>query len=624
MLNRLKEILTKDFKNLDDILAFYREVLPQRTEGYHQDEIGPIIPENSSAMARKFASRIFDLGGYTMEMKDKLDWYATPTGDLEWNGGFVRHGHFVVMANEYQKTKEEKYPREIIAQMTDYIKNVPVYNPEGKPYLEYKKSTWRPFEAAARAGETWPEALGKILHSPSVTPEEWGTILLSLHEHGVFLRKHHWKRGNHAVGEVAALGILTLFFQEFPESEEWRSYAVDFLMNMWEKQFHEDYYTNEMSGGYHWVAMRSFFAFYEVGKKNGFESLFPPLYVERLVQASLAEMYQEKPDYSVPVTNDSSSKSNRREQLIRVNKMFKRPDIAYRLSGGREGTPPEQSSRFFEDARVGFMRSDWSEKANYLFFDMGRWGDNHMNEDQLNIELSAYGRNILNNCGRWRYTTSPDVDWLEEARYFKTTAAYNSLLIDGYCQQAGDAEGFMKTTDSYDYAKGVFRGGYGTKDYLIADAIHTRKIIFVKPDFFILIDEVNSKELHEAELVFHYRTGELAQSRGAFLTQFDQGNLVLKSLSEGELITETFRGSRDPFRGWHCPYYDQREPAPELSIKQKGRGKIVFNTLLFPVEGTIKEIPDYSVKDSHHKISYENRTWEITVDTKGEINIKTS
>lgn len=633
MINKINELLNKKFKDLKAVLDFYKSVLPERTEDYHQDEIGPIIPENCSEMAEKFSQNIFDLGGYTMEMKDSLDWYATPTGDLEWNGGFVRQGHFVVMANEYVKTGDEKYAKAIISQMLDYIKNIPVYDPEGKPYLEYKQSTWRPFEAAARMGETWPEALGKIMSSPSLTPDNFGKILLSLHEHAVFIRKHHWKTGNHAVGEVAALGISTVFFQEFKESEDWRNYAVNFLLDMWDKQFHKDYYTNEMSGGYHWVAMRSFFAFYEVGKKNGFEEMFPAIYVERLVNSSKAEMYQDKPDYSIPITNDSSSKSNRREQLIRVNKMFHLPEIDYRLSEGKKGIKPEMTSYFFEDARVAIMRSDWSEKANYLFFDMGRWGDNHMNEDQLNIELSCFGRNILNNCGRWRYTTSPDVSWLDEARYFKTTASYNSLIIDGYSQQPGDAEGYMKITDHYDYAEGVFSGGYGTKDYpakqevgesvtssyKIEDVTHKRKVIFIKPFFYFVVDEITCKDSHEAELIFHYRTGELAKAEGSFYTQFDQGNLILKTISDNDIQTEIYSGSKDPFRGWHCPYYDQIEPAPELSLKQKGNGEMVFNTLLFPVKGKIDEIPEYSVEDSVHSVTYNKTSYQITIGDLGDI-----
>ena len=82
--------------------------------------------------------------------------------------------------------------------MLDYIHNVPPYDPEGKPYLEYKKSTWRPFEVAGRAAENWPVALGKIITSNSMTADAFAEIYYSIYQHARFLRQHHWKTGNHA------------------------------------------------------------------------------------------------------------------------------------------------------------------------------------------------------------------------------------------------------------------------------------------------------------------------------------------------------------------------------------------------------------------------------------------
>ncbi len=637
MLKKIQSVLNIDINSLDELLVYFKDVLPKRTSGYHQDEIGPIIPEDTPEKANLFLNRVFELGGYTVNASSKLDWYATPNGDLEWNGGFVRHGHLVVMANEYLRTKDDKFAKEIISQMLDYIDNVPVYDPIGKLYLDYKKSTWRPFEAAARVGETWPEVLGKIIQSDAITSNDFAKILLSIHEHLVFIKEHHWKTGNHAVGEVAALGIATIFFSEFNESDHWRNYSVEFLVNMWDELFHKDGYTNEMSGGYHWVAMRSFFAFYEVGKKNGYEKIFPHIYIERLVSASYAELYQEKPDYSIPITNDSSSKSNRKEQLERIYNSFGLEEIKYRLTEGKEGKKPKFTSYFFDESRVGIMRSDWSKKANYLFFDMGRWGENHMNEDQLNIEVSSYGRNVLVNCGRWRYTTSPgSPSWIDKAKYFKSTAAYNSLLIDGYSQVPGDATGFMVVKENYEYAEGVFSEGYGTKnyemtneigakatsDFTLKDITHKRKIIFVEKSFWIVVDTVKTVEEHEAEIIFHYKEGDLLQKDDAILTQFENSNLILKTIGDNIDSVKIYKGSEEPLRGWHCPYYDQIESAPEVSIKQRGKGIITFNTLIMPIENEINEIPSYKIIDKKHVVEFKNKKYDIEILKKGNCRIE--
>ena len=66
------------------------------------------------------------------------------------------------------------------------------------------------------------------------------------------------------------------------DAEEWRTYAVNLLMSKWTEQFHPDGYTQEMSGAYHWVALRNFFAFYQVAQHNGMEQIFPSVYTEWL------------------------------------------------------------------------------------------------------------------------------------------------------------------------------------------------------------------------------------------------------------------------------------------------------------------------------------------------------
>jgi hypothetical protein len=77
--------------------------------------------------------------------------------------------------------------------------------------------------------------------------------------------------------ETADLGLLGVFYPEFLDAPRWRAYAADFLTGMWDTLFHADGYTREMSGGYHWVALRSYLSFYEPPCAMA-RCLFPPLY----------------------------------------------------------------------------------------------------------------------------------------------------------------------------------------------------------------------------------------------------------------------------------------------------------------------------------------------------------
>ncbi|MCH6257106.1 heparinase II/III family protein [Puniceicoccaceae bacterium K14] len=640
LLSQVNGIVETPFESLDACFDFYRDVLPKRVGAYHQEEVGPTYHHDLPGEADKFVNKIFHLGEGTMDMSDGLNWYGTATGDLEWNGGLVRQGYFMLLAEEYRKTGDEKYAATIVEHILHYIENVPPFEPEGKPYLEYKKSTWRPFEAAGRAAETWPEALAKIINSKSMNAEAWAKILISVHEHAVFLRKEHWQTGNHATLEVAAVGIIAVFYQEFKEREAWLKYAVEFLDGMWTELFNDDGYSKEMSGSYHWVAMRSFFTFYEVALNNGYVDIFPENYRDRLILNSYAEFYQDKPNFSTPISNDSSTRILRREQLERMHNLFDLPDINYFLTDGKEGTKPEITSYLYPNSRVAIMRDEWSSDANYMFFDMGDWGDNHMNQDQLNLEVYAKGRHFLVNGGKWRYTTSdPDADWMPLAKYFKNTSSYNCVLVNGYEQIFGDARGTMISGESFDYADGTFDAGFGEVvpgrdeklfrerglSTLMEDRMpgvsHRRQILFVKPDFWIVRDTIAGPNVERAEQLWHFYDGAIAPVGGAesaWSTQFEDSNLIVKTIGSGEMSANSYEGQKEPFiAGWHCPYYDVVRPAPELRFEQKAKDEIVFHTLIAPVNGAVTEAPEFSIEGSTYKVSFNGKNFSIETAVEG-------
>ncbi len=612
---RVAPRLDRPFRSAEELLEHYRGALPARVGDFRLDEVGPIMPHDEPGEADALVAGRFHLGESTVDMGGSLDWFAAPDGDLEWNGGLVRHGHLKILAREYQRTRREVYAEAAVAHLLDYIERVPPFDPEGKPYIEYKRSTWRPFEVAARAAENWPEALRLLIASPAMTPSAWATILCSVGEHADFLLRHHWETGNHATLETADLGLIGVFYPEFRDAPHWRAYAADFLMRMWDVLFHPDGYTREMSGGYQWVALRSYLAFYEAGSRGGHADLFPALYRSRLDRAAWAEFFQDKPDFSVPVTNDSNASINRRAQLEQMARLFSFAPFRKRLDGApvdADAIPsagPLQCSRsgsvFFPEARIAVMRGGWGPKDAYLFMDMGRWGDNHMNEDQLHVEVHALGRNFLCGSGRWRYTTSdPRASWMRKARYFKTTAAYNAVLVDGCSQMPADARGSMVPGESFDFADGLFEAGFGEESasrdgadekhlkekglsgskVLRVAARHRRRVFFIKPHAWLVRDDLSFEdgEEHRIDQVWHFSEGRLEErGPGRWSTSFPEANLLVAT--DAPLPGTVFHGSDDPIAGWHCPRYDCLQPAAELRLEARGRGVITIHTLLYPV-----------------------------------------
>jgi len=612
-------LLNTSFASKDELLAFYQKKLPKRVASYRLDEVGPIMSVGSDREISGYIRDCFSFNGCAIDMAKKINWYAAYEGDLEWNGGLVRHGHFMYLADHYQTSNNEIYAKTIIRHMLDYIQNVPPYNPEGKAYLDYKKSTWRPFEVAGRAAENWPVALAKIINSKSMTADAFAEIFYSIYQHAIFLRKYHWDHGNHACLEVAGLGVISIFYQEFTQAKNWREYAIEILMSKIDEQFYPDGYSKEQSGAYHWIALRNFLAFYQVALNNGFEKLFPQCYLNLLYRAAEAEFYQEKPDFSLPVTNDSNVGTKHKMQLSLLKSILDPEIIASRLTNSKKGKEAKYKSYFFKDARLAIMRSDWSQDAIYASFDMGPWGTNHMNQDQLNLEFSAYGRNFFVNCGRWRYTSSPDVAWLQKGEYFKTSLAYNTIIVDGFGQLAKDANGSMLIEKDFDYAKGIYDGGYGEIDdnnSHIIDVKHTREVFFAKEgEFLIVKDQLIGKKKHNYTQIWHLAEGTLTKCKNGYYSNFGDANVVIIELNSSNM--EYFKGCQQPFKGWNCPSYNHLVEAPEININQKEKEKAEFECLIFPVKGKVNfdKIPAFkkitSSQGDVYQITFNGKTISV-------------
>ena len=181
----------------------------------------------------------------------------------------------MLLADAYTETDDEKYARTVVEHMLDYIERVPPFDPTVNRTWSTRDRRGAPLRRPVGRRRTgrWPSRASFLAGNDTGGRGRYPPLRSRTRP---FFAKHHWKTGNHATLEVASLGIIGTFFSDFADAPTWRAYAVEFLMGMWDTLFHDDGYSKEMSGAYHWVAMRSFFAFYEVaGNKRSRRPLSP-------------------------------------------------------------------------------------------------------------------------------------------------------------------------------------------------------------------------------------------------------------------------------------------------------------------------------------------------------------
>jgi hypothetical protein len=122
---------------------------------------------------------------------------------------------------------------------------------------------------------------------------------------------------------------------------------------------------------------------------------------------------------------------------------------------------------------------------------------------------------------------------------------------------------------------------------------HRRRVLFVKPRFWVVVDDLDGKAEHRIEVRFQFAPMEVAletdlwaRARGPLAH-----GLLVRAFATVPLKGEILEGCLDPPRGWASPHYGQRHPAPLLVYSAVAMLPIRVVTLLWPTEDAQAPFP---------------------------------
>ena len=314
-------------------------------------------------------------------------------------------------------------------------------------------------------------------------------------------------------------------FPEFRESAEWRKLATDTLYAQLAQQVYPDGAQFELSTGYQYVALASFLQVYRTAKRSGME--LPADYAQRLAAMYRCDLYLAEPDWRLPDLNDGSRRSVLDSLAVGAREVASDdPVLQWAASGGKAGTPPTTTSTLFPYAGWMVMRSGWQgADERYALLEAGPYGYGHQHEDKLNLIVYGYGREHISDAGYYDYDAS---DW---RRYVLSTRGHNTIRVDGQDQHRAGLHGTYVTKDAVtdltwqtnnalDYGAGVYADGYGPER--MTKVTHRRELVFVKPDYFLVVDELEGEGEHQIESLFHLNHDE-AEIDGPVARSVDPG-----------------------------------------------------------------------------------------------------
>lgn len=544
---------------------------------YHPEKVKEVIAYADKFCAHEF---LFNTENDLEQLDDpvyygeKIQWDYNPGGDPEYVWQFNRHRYFITLGMAYQLTGDEKYARCYADMLKDWILENPLTE-------DRKMTTWRILEAGFR-GEYWTKAFYYFKDSPAVTDELIGLFYECLHTHAKYIISMHspyrlisnWGViENHGLFEIA----LTL-----PKSEETKGYiktAVEHLEKLARMAVMPDGVEWEQSPMYHNEVLKCYLDVILLADRN--QISLPDTIRDCAVRMARANLIWQKPDHHEFMMGDSDD-FDISPTLCRAaycmgdgtlkTGAYEHVDFETAWDIGWSGIQeyealqkkePDFTSAALSDTGNYYFRSDWGRNANLFHLHCGTIGAGHGHSDQLHIDLVANGEDVLMDGGRYTYVFG------EKRCEYKDPTMHNTITVDGklftVCKDSWECSRLSQpvrqqfvTGENYEFVQAGHLG------YMPEGVFLNRKVVHLRPDIYIVMDECYSGGGHSYESYYHFNNkGSVilegktvrylgAEAKAVFHFLSDGVNLEKKKThlarrynheEENETVTAAWRGA---------------------------------------------------------------------------------
>lgn len=518
------------------------------------------------AVAEAVCAGRFTHAGLTLELGPEPDWMgAAFPPDAEWRIEWSKFYYGLDLAYAYQESGDERFPCAWERLVRSWVRQVPVGSDtsdvSARRVLNWIYA-WDSFASASR------------FEGFSDDFEE--ELLASIAEQVRHLRDNLTAERNHRTLELYALFVAALALPELDEDGGLLDFSVAKLHHNLLADVRPDGVHREHSTHYHMLVLRSFLGARENARRFGVA--FPVGFDEHLQRACDFALHCRRPDGTIPALSDSDA-GDYSDLLVLAAALFGRPDYLYVATGGARGVAPERCNVDFPGGGYFIQRSGWGTDARFLIFDAGALGDGgHGHYDALSVEIFAHGRPLVVDPGRYTYSEHGE-NW---RRWFKSTAAHNTVCVDGLDQtpyRCGKPKGATAQ------CRLLERLSAPSLDVLCGEALspayearHVRRVFFVAGEYWLIADELSGKRPHSYDLRFHLAQEAWQQMR----IESNGANNVVRAPG----LALVFAAPHTPRlqQGWVSPVYGVKHPAPVVSVVAEGEAVACFFTLVLPLD----------------------------------------
>ena len=538
----------------------------------------------SGNVSEQALANTFTVKNVSHTFNSEVDWFFNPTDPqqnpgyngpfvLEWTNQFNRLNIFRYMANDFQATGNPIYVTKLNELLAHWIENVP--RPAGKAQNSSGLiSPWRSLEVGIRTSNNFPETWRQTIQTQELADATIIAWVKSWIQHAEYLVSYPGTR-NFLTTESEGLFITGLFFPELKEAGSWRQLGLARLQGQLTEEVYPDGALMELSPGYHGIVANNFANTLDLAVANN-------IAVDPLFQQTVEAMYDYmlrmmQPDLSLPRLNDTRSDPVKNSVQQYASILFPdREDFQWVITGRQQGQAPTHLSQILPWSGVSIMRENWTSQSNYLLMEYGPIGTSHQHEDKLGIQLAAYGELFVSESGPYLYGNSP------LRSYSTSSKSHSVLLIDSYGQyrypqraNIGSTTTPYPVTWSSGPAFDFVSASYGNRPEELYEGnrnlgVWTRNILYLKPDIFLIIDQVipNDTQTHLYQSHFHLKADNPqlnSATHQVVISEAGRPAFSITPLLTQDLSAEMITGQMQPeILGWELDRQGRQTPKPTL------------------------------------------------------------
>lgn len=501
--------------------------------------------------------------------------------DFEYFYQRVRFMHFPWLLEEYRHTGDENILYYLIKTMTDFIKA------KGRPYTyrsghEHIGNAWRDNKTTQTLCGGWPRGLdsaerlrsfatvfGELVHSRFMTAEVCCFILKYLWDscHALAFQSLTEPVSNLRQFEIMGLYQGAEMLDDFTEQPKWLKTVRETMENMMFTVTLEDGTYRETTGGYNMSVCENFIRYKKQSIEHG--AALSDQFDQRLKRFAFYNALLQGPNGEALQYGDQGAGRSNEILYPELIDWFQDDELAHILTRGTKGKKPSWTSYHFPVGGVAMLRSGWQKDATYLFTQV-RGGGSHGHQDDNHITLLSGGRVLLTDAGIFTYSSD------DPYRQWGTSSlAHNTICINDLKQVYQKGTGGCRECvldeqcDILTQSSNRYEGFH-----------YTRKIVFIKPDIFIITDEMIPEDIAQAN---NYKqpwhmlpTARMSfnHEKKCMMSNFSEGvNIIIRSMDNDVVLKQEM--------GWYDYGYQQLTDNRFGYFEKRGAiGTTVFHTML--------------------------------------------